>query len=91
MQYFQVQVGSKELLQQFGSGVRILHNYKIYFDQLLCFQEISMTESLGQNSVLNSTDKPDGLLIMIIKGLFMRNGTILTLHIIPNRKLNRKL
>ena len=54
MEYLQVQVGSKMFLQQFGSGVHILHNYQIYFDQLLCFQEISMTE----NSALNSTAKP---------------------------------
>ena len=40
-----------------GSGDRIIHNYQIYFDQLLCFQEISMTESHGQNSALNFTVK----------------------------------
>ena len=34
------------------------YNYQIYFDWLLCFQEISMTESLSQNSALNSMIKP---------------------------------
>ena len=56
MQYLQVQVGSKKL-QQFGSGACILHNYLIYFYQLLCFQELSMTESHSQNSALNSIVK----------------------------------
>ena len=55
MQYLQAQVGSKTFLQQFGSGFRVLHNYQIYFDQLLCFQERSMTESHGQNSASSST------------------------------------
>ena len=50
MQYFQVQVGSKTFLQQFGSDVLIFHTYQIYFDQLRCFQEVPMTESYGQNS-----------------------------------------
>ena len=48
-------------LQQFGSDVRTFHNYHIYhicFDQLLCFQEISLAESDGQNSASNSTVKP---------------------------------
>ena len=58
MQYLQVQVGAKKFLPQFGLGVGILHNYQIYFDQLLCFQEISMTESYGQNSALNGRVKP---------------------------------
>ena len=58
MQYLQVQLGSETFLQQFGSGVRIFHNYQLYFDQLLCFQEISMTESHGQNYALHSTVKP---------------------------------
>ena len=60
MQYLQVQVGSKKFLQQFrsGVGVCILDNYQIYFDKLVCFQEISMTEPHGQNSALNSTIKP---------------------------------
>ena len=57
-EYLQVQVGLKTFLQQFGSGVHILHNYQIHFDQLLCFQEIPVTESHGQNSALNSTVKP---------------------------------
>ena len=53
-----LQVGSKTFLQQFGSGVRILQSYQIYFDQLPYLQEISMTESHGQNSAFNSTVKP---------------------------------
>ena len=48
----------KELLLQFGSNIRITYNFQIYFDQLLCFEEISMTESHGWNSTLNSTVKP---------------------------------
>ena len=44
--------------QMLGSGVRILYHYQIYFRQLLCFQEISVTESHGQNSTLNSAVKP---------------------------------
>ena len=59
-----VPVGSTTFLQQFGSGVRVLNNYQIHFDQLFCFQEISMTESHGQKSAMNSTIKP---LSMIIK------------------------
>ena len=62
MQYLHVQV----VLQQFGSGVRILPNHQIYFDQLLCFQEMSMNESHGQNSALNSAVKPLRLFNMII-------------------------
>ena len=58
IKYFQVQVGSKIFLQQLHSGVSILLNYQILFDQLLCFQEISMTESQSQNSALNSAVKP---------------------------------
>ena len=54
MQYLQIQVGPKTFLQQFGSGARLLHNYHLYFDQLLCFQEILMTEYHGQNTVLGS-------------------------------------
>ena len=38
MQYLQVHVGSKVFLRQFGSHVRILHNYEIYFDQLFFVQ-----------------------------------------------------
>ena len=56
MQY--LQVGSKPFLQQFGSGVQILCSFQIYFDELLCSQETSMTESHGQNSALNSMIKP---------------------------------
>ena len=58
------------------------YSYQIYFDQLLCSQEISVTESNGQNSVLN-------LLNMIIDNLFLGNGIILALHIIQNRKLHK--
>ena len=45
-------------VQQFGSGVHILHNYQIYFDQLLCFQEILVTKFHGINAALNSMVKP---------------------------------
>ena len=37
MQYLKVQVGSKKFLQQFGSGVRIVHSYQIYLNKLVCF------------------------------------------------------
>ena len=58
MQYLQVQVVTKTFLQELDSGVRIFHNYQTYFDQLLCFQEISMTESHGQNCAMNFAVKP---------------------------------
>ena len=48
-----------------------------------------MTESRGQNSALNSTANPCRLLDMIINSLFLENGITLTLHIIPNRKLDK--
>ena len=73
LKYLKVQVGSKKFLKQFGLGVRILHNYQIYFDHLLCFQEISMTESNGQNSALNSTVKPWRIINHDYECLFMRN------------------
>ena len=44
--------------QQFKSGVGNPHCYQIFFDQLLCFQEISVTESHGPNSALNSSVNP---------------------------------
>ena len=44
----------KWFLQYLCSG------YQIYFDQLLRFQEISVTESQGQKSALNSMVKPFG-------------------------------
>ena len=45
-----------------------------------------MTES--QTFAYNSVVKPYRLLNMIIDSLFLGNGTILKLHIIPNRKLH---
>ena len=41
-------------IKYFFALIRIPQNYQMYFDQLFCFQEISMTESHGQNSALNS-------------------------------------
>ena len=67
-QYLQRQVGSKTILQQLGLGAYILHNYQIYFDQLLCFQEISVTESQKSNC--------QNFAVMVKKYWFMRNGTI---------------
>ena len=58
MKYLKVQVGSEKFLKQFGLAVCILDNYQIYFDQLLFFQEISMTESNGQNFAFSSIVKP---------------------------------
>ena len=86
MQYLQVHVGSKTCLQQFVSGVRILDNYQIYL--ISCFDSRNINDNL-KNKTLHQIlqSNPNGLLITNIKCLFMRNGIILTLHIIPNRKL----
>ena len=47
-----------------------------------------MTESHGQNSALIYMDKPFRIALHDYKMLITRNGTILTLHVIPNRKLH---
>ena len=48
-----------------------------------------MTEFHGQNSALNCAMKFYRLPNMMIKTSFLGNGTILTLHIIPSRKLHK--
>ena len=57
MQYLQLRVKSKIFMQQFCSVACIFYNSH-NFDHLLCFQAISIIESLDQNSTLNSMVKP---------------------------------
>ena len=84
MQYLHNGKTEKKVIQQFCSCVHILFSYQIYFHQLLCFQEMSLTEFQSSHIILWLNPYR----LLKINNLFLGNGTILKFHIILNCKLD---